>query len=97
MSVIDEVLVGKLATLSRLEFTKDETTILQQELGSILDFISQLQEVSTDGVEPMTSVVSGMHAREREDKVTEENRRDEYLAVAPESEMGFYVVPRVVE
>lgn len=97
MSTIDEALVEKLGTLSRLSFTKEENKTLQGELGNILDFISQLQEVNTDGIEPMASAVATAQTPERPDEVTEENRRDDYLAVAPQSEMGFYVVPRVIE
>lgn len=97
MSAVDRALVEKLSKLSRLDFNTEQQTVLQKELGNILDFISQLKNVNTDGVEPMASVVAGMATREREDKVTATNNRDEYLAIAPQSEMGFYVVPRVVE
>lgn len=97
MSTVDMPLVEKLATLSRLTFTDSEKQTLQKELGSILDFISQLQEVNTDGVEPMLSSVGSAATFERPDQVTEPNRRDDYLAIAPKSEMGFYVVPKVIE
>lgn len=97
MSTVDIPLVEKLATLSRLSFTQQEKETLQQELGNILDFISQLQEVNTDGVQPMASTVGAASTYERPDQVSEENRRDEYLAIAPKSEMGFYVVPKVIE
>ena len=97
MSTIDAPLVEKLGTLSRLTFTDEQNKTLQSELGNILDFISQLQEVNTDGIEPMASAVATAQTPERQDKVTEENRRDAYLAVAPAEEMGFYVVPRVIE
>jgi len=97
MSTVDMPLVEKLATLSRLTFTEQEKQTLQKELGSILDFISQLQEVNTQGVEPMLSSVGTAATFERPDSVTEQNRRNDYLAIAPQSEMGFYVVPRVVE
>lgn len=97
MSTVDKALVERLANLSRLQFTEDEVSTLQGQLSNILNFISQLQEVNTDGVEPMASVIEGMSTREREDVVSEQDRRDDYLNVAPHSEMGFYVVPRVVE
>lgn len=97
MSTVDIPLVDKLTTLSRLTLTEQEKKMLQRELGSILDFISQLQEVDTDGVEPMSSTVNVASTLEREDEVSEENRRDDYLAVSPKDEMGFYVVPRVIE
>lgn len=97
MSTVDKALVERLANLSRLQFSEDEVSTLQGQLSNILNFISQLQEVNTDGVEPMASVIEGMSTREREDVVSEEDRRDAYMNVAPHSEMGFYVVPRVVE
>lgn len=97
MSTVDKALVERLANLSRLQFSDDEVSTLQGQLSNILNFISQLQEVNTDGVEPMASVIEGMSTREREDVVSEQDRRDAYLNVAPHSEMGFYVVPRVVE
>lgn len=97
MSRIDKATVDKLANLSRLEFDDAQTEKLQGELTKILDFISQLSEADTGGVEPMTSVIDGLSTQEREDKVSEQDKRDEYLALAPKSEMGFYVVPRVVE
>ena len=71
MSVVDIPLVEKLATLSRLSFTEQEKQTLQQELGNILDFISQLQEVNTDGVQPMASTVGAASTFERPDSVTE--------------------------
>ena len=97
MSTIDIDLVERLAELSRLEFSEEEKKSLQGELGRILDFISVLSEVNTDGVSPMSSTTSGDMSRTREDEVSEENKRDAYLNIAPKSEMGFYVVPRVVE
>ncbi len=97
MSTIDIPLVEKLATLSRLSFSDTEKQTLQTELGNILDFISQLQEVNTDGVEPMASTVNAASTLERPDAVTETNHRDDYLAVSPKEEMGFFVVPKVIE
>lgn len=97
MSTVDKALVERLANLSRLQFSETEVSTLQGQLSNILNFISQLQEVNTDGVEPMASVIEGMSTRERDDVVSEQDRRDAYLNVAPQSEMGFYVVPRVVE
>ncbi|MBI1363412.1 MAG: Asp-tRNA(Asn)/Glu-tRNA(Gln) amidotransferase subunit GatC [Proteobacteria bacterium] len=97
MSTIDIDLVARLADLSRLEFSEAEKKTLQGEIGRILDFISVLEEVNTDGVSPMSSTMSAETTRAREDVVTEEDKRDAYLKIAPASEMGFYVVPRVVE
>jgi aspartyl-tRNA(Asn)/glutamyl-tRNA(Gln) amidotransferase subunit C len=97
MSTIDIATVERLAELSRLEFTADEKKTLQGEIARILDFISVLEEVNTDGVSPMSSTMSADTTRMREDTVSEDDKRDAYLNIAPASEMGFYVVPRVVE
>lgn len=94
---IDLKTVEKLATLSRLSFDESEKQKIADELTKILDFVSQLQEVNTDGGEPMTSTVGMDITPERDDETRIDYPREELLSNAPESEMGFYVVPRVVE
>lgn len=96
MSINSET-VNKLAKLSALKVDEATNAELCQDLGKILDFISQLQEVSTEGIEPMTSTVGNNITPEREDKVTEENNREALLSNSPKQEMGFFVVPRVME
>lgn len=97
MSIIDAKTVEKLAKLSRLKVTEEEKAILVTELTNMMDMVSKVQNVNTDGVQPMTSVIENAQTPERSDEVTEENRREEYLKIAPKAEMGFYVVPRSVE
>ncbi|MFZ2619766.1 MAG: Asp-tRNA(Asn)/Glu-tRNA(Gln) amidotransferase subunit GatC [Alphaproteobacteria bacterium] len=98
---IDAATVAKLANLSRLEFNDTDAAKIGLDLGSIFTFISKLQEVNTEGVMPMTSVLdlegTSVATRERADVVTEPNLRDKFQAIAPQSEMGFYVVPQVIE
>ena len=96
--------VEKLAHLSRLEFADEAKEEIAGELYGILDFISKLQEVDTEGVEPMTSVMSvnnedgnAVATPEREDEVTEEDNRENLQQGAPNADMGFYVVPKVIE
>lgn len=94
---IDRDTVAKLEKLSMFQFDEAGKEKVQNELGSILDFVSQLQEVNTDGVEAMASTVGAESTPEREDKVTFENNRENLLEGAPNKEMGFFTVPRVVE
>lgn len=96
MSINSET-VNKLAKLSALKLDEATTAELSHDLSNILDFISQLSEVSTDGVEPMASTVGNSVTPEREDKVTAENNRENLMKNSPKEEMGFFVVPRVVE
>lgn len=94
---IDIKTVNKLAKLSAMKFDDATAAEIGQDLNKIVNFISQLQEVQTDGIEPMTSTVGNNITPEREDKVTAVNNREELQQPAPQSEMGFFVVPRVVE
>lgn len=94
---IEQATLNKLAKLSQLEFDAESGPAISEKLDGILDFISQLSEVNTDGVEPMTSTVASTSTPERDDAIKDTNRRDELLTVTPKEEMGFIVVPRVVE
>ncbi len=67
---IDVATVRKVAKLARIAEPEARLESLVQELNGILTWIEQLEEVDTDGVEPMTSVVhQGLPMRE--DVVTE--------------------------
>jgi aspartyl-tRNA(Asn)/glutamyl-tRNA(Gln) amidotransferase subunit C len=93
---IDINTVRKVAKLARIRTTDAEAEVLTGQLNNILKMIEQLNEVKTDGIEPMTSVIE-MKAPEREDVVTDGGIADKILANAPESTAGFFVVPKVVE
>ncbi len=93
---IDINTVRKVAKLARIRTTDAEAEVLSGELSNILKMIEQLNEVNTDGVEPMTSVIE-MQMPEREDAVTDGGIPEKILANAPEQTAGFFVVPKVVE
>ena len=69
---------------------------MARELSGILDWIEQLAEVDTDGVEPMTTSVA-MTLPMREDVVTEGGDPARVLSNAPKTDKGFFIVPKVVE
>jgi aspartyl-tRNA(Asn)/glutamyl-tRNA(Gln) amidotransferase subunit C len=93
---IDAATVRKVAKLARIAEPEDRVETLAQELNGILTWIEMLNEVDTDGVEPMTSVVhQGLPMRE--DVVTEGGDPAKVLANAPKAAKDFFVVPKVVE
>lgn len=93
---IDVATVRKVAKLARIAEPEARLDSLVQELNGILTWIEQLEEVDTDGVEPMTSVVhQGLPMRE--DVVTEGGDPAKVLANAPKTAKDFFVVPKVVE
>ncbi|RZU44918.1 aspartyl/glutamyl-tRNA(Asn/Gln) amidotransferase subunit C [Fluviicoccus keumensis] len=88
--------IDKIAHLARLGVSDDDRTRYTDSLNSILGLIDDLQAVNTQGIEPLA------HAFEvtqplREDIVTERNRRDDYQKIAPATEAGLYLVPKVIE
>ena len=93
---VDRDTVVKVAHLACLEVAEEKLEPLTDELNNILEWIETLSEVDTGAVEPMTSVVeTDLHWRR--DEVTDGNCADEALANAPESQYGFYAVPKVLE
>ena len=93
---VDKDTVRRIARLARIRVQEEELQPLAQELSSILEWIGQLNEVDTEGVEPMTSV-EDMPMKKRPDEVTDGNCVEDILANAPKREGNFFVVPKVVE
>ncbi len=88
--------VKYVAALSRLELTEDEENLFSKQLGDILGYVNQLQEVDVDGVEPYISA-AGEGNVFREDVVNESLPREDALVNAPEQGDDGFVVPKVVE
>ena len=100
MSVTREE-VAKIASLAHLDAGDDELDTMVPELNNILNWVEQLGEVDTSGVEPMTAVIPNS-LRLRDDVVdadplTGGGRREDILANAPAAEHGFFGVPKVIE
>jgi aspartyl-tRNA(Asn)/glutamyl-tRNA(Gln) amidotransferase subunit C len=88
--------VQRIAHLARLELSAAEAEAMQAQMNSILAMVDQMSAVDTQGVEPMS------HPQEvtqplRDDRVTEPDRREDFLALAPQAEDGLYLVPKVIE
>lgn len=93
---IDNETVRKIAFLSRLKVEDDKLDATKDEFNKILNWVEQLKEVNTDGVEPLISV-NDSNLILRRDEVTEGNQADEILKNAPQAEYEYFVVPKVVE
>ncbi len=93
---VDEKTVRRIARLARIKITDAEAQSLDKELTQILEWVEQLDEVDTSGVEPMTRVVA-QKLKMRTDVVADGEKAEEVTANAPLSEDHFFVVPKVVE
>ncbi|MES9900642.1 MAG: Asp-tRNA(Asn)/Glu-tRNA(Gln) amidotransferase subunit GatC [Sedimenticola sp.] len=88
--------VEKIAHLARLAVSEDELDSVASDLSNILGLVEQMSAVDTTGVEPMAHPLH-MAQRLREDIVTEGDQRELFQSIAPETEEGLYLVPRVIE
>ncbi len=93
---LEKVDVEKIGHLARLAVSLDELETVASDLSRILQMVEQMSSVDTDGVVPMAHPLH-MSQRLRPDRVTEENQREQFQAVAPETEAGLYLVPKVIE
>lgn len=88
--------VAKIAHLARLAVSDGELDHFSTELSSILDLVEQMSTIDTTDVEPMAHPLH-MAQRLRPDQVTETNNREQFQQIAPRTEDGLYLVPKVIE
>ena len=90
----EEVL--KIAALARLQVREEDAERYAVDLSKIVSLAEQMNAVDTRAVTPMAHPLE-VAQRLREDEVTETDRREEFQALAPQVQRGFYKVPRVIE
>ena len=88
--------IRKIAWLARLQIEEADIPKYAGELSRVLDLVDQLDQIPTGEVEPMAHPTDAVQ-RLREDRVTEQNQREKFQAIAPLAEAGLYLVPRVIE
>ncbi|MEM0953141.1 MAG: Asp-tRNA(Asn)/Glu-tRNA(Gln) amidotransferase subunit GatC [Pseudomonadota bacterium] len=93
---VDQAEIANVAALARIRVGEEEASELTQRIGTILDLVDQMQAVDTTGVEPLANPL-GATQRLRADKVTEIDQRQDFQAIAPATEGGLYLVPRVID
>ena len=93
--------VKRIAHLAQLEMGEDQASVALNQLNGIFALAEQMQAVDTDGVaplnHPLAAHMNDIALRLRDDAATEGNRRDDYQAVAPKTQDGLYLVPKVIE
>jgi aspartyl-tRNA(Asn)/glutamyl-tRNA(Gln) amidotransferase subunit C len=92
--------VSRIANLSRLEFSADESQALLAQLNGFFGIVEQMSAVDTTGVEPLStplSAIQDVQLRLRDDAVTEPNQREANQRSAPAVEAGLFLVPKVIE
>ena len=92
--LVDEKLVKEIASLARLDLSKEEIEMFVSQFKDILDYVSILNEVDTENVPPayLSSVNKSVT---REDVIEASVPTDEFLSNAPQSKDGYIVISRV--
>jgi aspartyl-tRNA(Asn)/glutamyl-tRNA(Gln) amidotransferase subunit C len=88
--------VAKVALLARLRLTDEEKDRYAEQLSLILDFIAELGETDTEGVEPLAHGVDRTNVF-REDKAYPALDREKALTNAPKRSAEGFLVPAVLD
>lgn len=93
---IDKDTLQKIAHLSRLEIRTEDEEKMLKDLSAMVTFVEKLNEVNTDGVEPLTTMSQEVNAL-REDVVKQDLTHEEILKNSPVKDKDFFRVPKVLE
>ena len=86
--------VEHVAKLARLELTEEEKELYTKQLGDVLKYVEQMNEVDTSDVKPMSHAIDFVNVM-REDKVVYEQTKEQLMMNAPDEENGFFKVPKI--
>lgn len=93
---LDKETLDKIAHLARLEFNAQDAEAMLKDMSNILSFVEKLNEVNTDGVEPLTTMSHEVNAL-REDNTQPHLNRTAALENAPQKDDTYFRVPKVLE
>ena len=93
---IDKDKIKHVSKLARISVDEKKIDSLTKDLSSIFKFIEQLNELNTDNVEPLSSILNEP-LRSRKDKINDGKIRDKILENSPNKNNEFFVVPKVIE
>jgi len=93
---LDSSDVKNIAALARLKVDENDIPAYTENLSNILDLVDKMQAVDTSNVEPLANPLDATQ-RLRADDVTEPNQREQLQTVAPATEAGLFLVPKVIE
>ena len=93
---LDNETVHTIARLARIQIDDLDVDKTRTSLENILDLVAQMEAVDTSGIEPMTHPFDAT-MRLRVDEVTETDQREKFQTIAPNTERGLYLVPKVID
>ncbi|MCH2082559.1 MAG: Asp-tRNA(Asn)/Glu-tRNA(Gln) amidotransferase subunit GatC [Saprospiraceae bacterium] len=92
---VDKLLISKLEKLARLELSGEEREGLTKDLSSILEMVEKLQELDTEGVDPLVYINEEVNIL-RSDQMDKQLSQKDALKNAPDQDGTFFRVPKVI-
>ncbi len=93
---MDRAEIENIAKLAKLHIEDDQIDEAIAGMSNILELVEQLSSADTKNVIPMAHPLDALQ-RLRADEISENNVRDEFQAIAPETENGLFLVPKVID
>ena len=87
--------VKRIADLSKLEFTSDETTAILKDMNQMLEFIDQLKELDTTNIDPLIHMTEDENILREDDAITGASQQ-EALKNAPSKDSTYFKIPKVL-
>lgn len=95
MEITDDI-VKRVATLAKLQFNEDETQILKKDLNRIIQFVDKINEVNTEGIEPLVHMNQEINVL-REDVAEKTITQEQALKNAPQKDSDYFKIPKVLK
>ena len=92
---INDDMINKLSDLAKLEFNSTEREKIKSDLNNILHFVEKLQQVDTEGVEPLIYMNEDLNVL-RDDVAEKTISKEEALKNAPQKDSDYFKVPTVL-
>lgn len=92
---LDKNTVKRIADLSKLEFTSDETTAILKDMNQMLEFIDQLKELDTSNIDPLIHMTEDENILREDDAITGASQQ-EALKNAPSKDSTYFKIPKVL-
>lgn len=93
---INKEVITKLSSLSKLKFNNEETELISEDLSKMVNFINQLKEIDTEGIEPLIHMNEEMN-NWREDKLGEVLDQEKALSNSPTKDSTYFKLPKVLD
>lgn len=93
--IIDDETIENVCILAKLSLGEEAKAKAKQDMQKMLDYVEKLDELDTDGVEPLSHIFGDENVF-RDDVVTNGDNKEAMLANAPKEKEGQYHVPKTI-